>query len=373
MTTVDVAVVGGGVMGTAAAWFLAEAGSAVMLLERDELAAGASGRNSGSIQRPFDAVMAGLHRETLAIYRRLSDATRSGPTEDSFRLPDEPAGLLLLGPDAETIEGLVSAVSRDHAELEPSFIGPDELARAEPALARGLAACRLETGYPVRPSSATHAFARAAEAAGATIRLGSEVRLERDGAAQRVRTPSGEAVEAGRIVVAAGPWTPQLVDPGGSWRPIRRTWGVTVAIELQERPRAVLEEVGTETLGADEIPTLFSLVTAEGTSVVGSTFLDQEPDAAGLAPQLLERAAAFVPGVARATVNDIRRCARPQSLDGRPLVGRVPGREGVFVAAGHGPWGISTGPATARMVADLVLGREAGVPSELDPARFGSP
>jgi glycine/D-amino acid oxidase-like deaminating enzyme len=373
MTTVDVAVVGGGVMGTAAAWFLAEAGSSVLLLERDELAAGASGRNSGSIQRPFDAVLAGLHRETLTIYRRLSEASRSGPTEDGFLLPDDPAGLLLLGPDAEAIEGLVAVVSRDHTELEPTFFGPDDLARAEPALARGLAACRLETGYPVRPWSATRAFGRAAEAAGASIRLGSEVRLERAGRALRIRTSSGQDVAAGSIVVAAGPWTPQLIDPGGSWSPIRRTWGVTVAIELEERPRAVLEEVGTETLGADEVPTLFSLVTADGASVVGSTFLDREPDAAGLAPQLLERATVFVPGIAGAAVTEIRRCARPQSIDGRPLVGGVPGLENVFVAAGHGPWGISTGPATARMVADLVLGRDAGVPAELDPARFGSP
>jgi D-amino-acid dehydrogenase len=337
------------------------------------MTASSSGRNSGSIQRPFDAVLAALHEETLAIYRRLSEATPSGPTDDGFRLPDKPAGLLLLGPDVEAIEGLVTAISRDHAELRPSLLGPDDLARAEPALAPGLAACRLETGYPVRPWSATRAFARAAEAAGATISLGTEVLLERDGAAMRVRTSSGEVVEAEAIVLAAGPWTPQLIDPAGSWRPIRPTWGVTVAIELEKRPRAVLEEVGTETLGADEVPTLFSLVTAEGASVVGSTFLDQEPDAAGLAPQLLERAAVFVPGVAAATVSEIRRCARPQSLDGRPLVGRVPGLEGVFIAAGHGPWGISTGPATARMVADLVLGRDAGVPAELDPARFGSP
>jgi len=372
MTTIDVAVVGGGVMGTAAAWFLAEAGSSVLLLEREELAAGASGRNSGSIQRPVDAVLADLHRETLAIYRRLADATRAGPTEDGFRLPDDPAGLLLLGPDAEAIAGLVAAVSRDHAELQPSFLGPEDLARAEPALAQGLAACRLETGYPVRPWSATRAFARAAEAAGAMIRLGSDVRLEREGEALRVRA-GGESIEAGAIVLAAGPWTPELLDPGGSWRPIRRTWGVTVAIQLEERPRAVLEEVGTETLGADEVPTLFSLVTADGASVVGSTFLDREPDAGGLAPQLLERAAVFVPGVARGTVSEIRRCARPQSIDGRPLVGRVPGLARVFIAAGHGPWGISTGPATARMVADLVLGRDAGMPAQLDPARFGSP
>jgi D-hydroxyproline dehydrogenase subunit beta len=68
-----------------------------------------------------------------------------------------------------------------------------------------------------------------------------------------------------------------------------------------------------------------------------------------------------------------RRCARPQSADGRPLVGRVPWLDGLYVVAGHGPWGISTAPGTAKMLADLMMGRRTGVPPALDPARFGGP
>ena len=67
----------------------------------------------------------------------------------------------------------------------------------------------------------------------------------------------------------------------------------------------------------------------------------------------------------------LRACARPVALDGRPLVGAVPGIDRAFVAAGNGPWGISTGPATARLIADLVLGRDVPMPGALDPARFG--
>jgi glycine/D-amino acid oxidase-like deaminating enzyme len=45
------------------------------------------------------------------------------------------------------------------------------------------------------------------------------------------------------------------------------------------------------------------------------------------------------------------------------------GTDGLWVAAGHGPWGISTGPATGRLAADALLGR-ASVPPELSAARF---
>jgi len=49
----------------------------------------------------------------------------------------------------------------------------------------------------------------------------------------------------------------------------------------------------------------------------------------------------------------------------------VPGIRGAFVAAGNGAWGISTGPGTARLIADLVLERNPTIPPELDAARFG--
>jgi len=78
----------------------------------------------------------------------------------------------------------------------------------------------------------------------------------------------------------------------------------------------------------------------------------------------------FVPALERAKVERARACARPVSLDGRPLIGQVTGVDGLWVAAGHGPWGISTGPATGRLTADALLGR-AEVPPELAASRVG--
>jgi glycine/D-amino acid oxidase-like deaminating enzyme len=65
----------------------------------------------------------------------------------------------------------------------------------------------------------------------------------------------------------------------------------------------------------------------------------------------------------------VRACARPQSFDGRPLLGPVPGIERLYVAAGHGPWGISTAPASARLVADAMLHPGTAIPEALDVAR----
>ena len=88
---------------------------------------------------------------------------------------------------------------------------------------------------------------------------------------------------------------------------------------------------------------------------------------------MLTRGIGYVPGIASGRVGAHRVCARPLSADGRPLVGRVPGIEGLWVAAGHGPWGISTGPASGRLVAELVTDRSSAPPAALDPARFAPP
>jgi len=374
----DVAIVGGGIVGTATAAFLAAAGARVTLYERTEIAAGASGRNSGVIQQPHDPVLAALYRESLAAYRAL-DVTSGG----ALALDAEPVGLLQVGHDLAVAEAIAAAWRETDPTTQPEVLDGEELRRLEPALAADLVACRLRIGYPVAPSAATLAFAAEAERSGATVVIGQEARpVVEDGVAVGVEV-GGSLRPAGAIVIAAGPWTPSLLDPSATWQPIRPIWGVVAQVELADAPRHVLEgaeidiEPGDDP-GADD-PTGsdagdvidFSLVTAGGASSLGSTFLAREPRAAELVDLLRTRGARFVPALASAPVVGVRSCARPVSLDERPLVGAVPWLDRAFVAAGHGPWGISTGPATARMIADLVLGNEAGIPAALAAGRFG--
>ena len=196
----------------------------------------------------------------------------------------------------------------------------------------------------------------------------------------------GRTIPADAVLVAAGPWSPAVIDPSGLWRPIRERWGVVVETDLPTGPTHVLEEaeigaaIGTRTeLPPDGEADLvdFSLVPLDGVAAVGSTFLAREPDPAAWVERILSRASAFVPAVADAPIRGTRACARPQSLDGRPLIGRVPDTPGLFICAGHGAWGISTGPASARLVADEMLGRRADPsrPSSIPPGsgRSGRP
>jgi glycine/D-amino acid oxidase-like deaminating enzyme len=368
----DVAVVGGGIVGCAVAAFFAEAGVSVLLIERDEIGAAASGRNSGLLQHPMESALVPLFDESLEHYRAL----------EGFDLPDEPAGVLVLGDDEAGL-GVELAALREFPELRAEALAPGEPAALEPSLAARLAGVRLQTGYPVGPATATQAFAARARAAGARVEVGAEAVLTADeltelgtGASGAHATPrltvGGVSRPAGVVVIAAGPWTPAVIDPWGAWRPISPLWGVVAEVRLEVPPRHAVEEAGIDQLVArgGDPPPLFSLVTARGVSALGSTFLPERPDADALVPSLRERGARFVPALAETPASAVRACARPLSADGLPLLGRAPGRDDVFVAAGHGPWGVSLGPASARMVADFVLGRVPEPPSAFDPGRF---
>jgi len=317
----DFAVVGGGIVGCALAAFLAEGGARVVVHEREAIAAGASGRNSGVVQDPLDPALSGLYEESLAHYRAL----------EGFDFPAEPVGLQHVGeqpfehPGAELVE-------------DPH--------RLEPALAPGLFARRIDTGRPVPPAAAAHAWAHRAKRAGAVFRIGAPGPTE------------------GPRVIAAGPWTGELLA-----LPIAPIWGVVVEFELPGAPTHVLEEAGIDALSSDDVPeTLFSAVTARGISAIGSTFEPDKPDPAAKAPSIIAHATRFLPGLDRYPMRGLRACARPGSADGRPLLGRID--EAVYVASGHGAWGITLGPASARLVADLMLGRPAEIPPALDVGRF---
>src|SRR3954471_23311355 len=188
----DFAVIGGGIVGCSLAAFLAEAGASVVLYEREAIAAGASGRNSGVVQHPLDTELAQLYEESLGHYRERGRG---------FALPEDHVGLLLVSEEP-------SPEPREFPELRPAFLEGAELRAVEPALADGLYAWRLETGRPVPPAAAANAFALRAHEAGASLQIGQEALARVEAGRATGVTIDGVHHPAGAVVYAAGPWTP---------------------------------------------------------------------------------------------------------------------------------------------------------------------
>ena len=142
----DVAIIGGGIIGAATAAFLARDGATVTLYERSEIAAAASGRNSGVVQHPFDPLLVRLYRESLSLYRELAaEPSIAG----RFRIGAEPSGLMLLGAGkdgAREAAEIAAAWSAAYPETRPEVVSGPALRAAEPGLGDELSACRLEIG-----------------------------------------------------------------------------------------------------------------------------------------------------------------------------------------------------------------------------------
>jgi glycine/D-amino acid oxidase-like deaminating enzyme len=156
---------------------------------------------------------------------------------------------------------------------------------------------------------------------------------------------------------------------------VKPLWGVIVSVELPERPRhpliegslAVAHGGGEVAVGAP-----FTLLDSPSWLAVGSTMLEgEDPDPGFWAPRLLERGREFVPSIAQAQVKGVMACARPRSFDNRPILGRVPGQDRLWIATGHGGRGMSIGPASGRLMAEtIVSGQDAGIPADLSADRI---
>jgi len=347
----DVAVIGAGIVGCSTAYFLAQQGIAVTVYDHAGIGAGASGRNNGLIEHPYDSATVPMFSETVDLLR---DFLGDG-------MPPTPVGTLLLADDQGSAQELVEHYGT-FPELEPALWDPDATRREEPILADGLWGCLLHTGYSISPADATSAVADRARAAGVEFVLAESIELE------RLRTSGRE------VVVAAGAWSSAVLSALVPQDAVTPLWGVIVLVELPERPRHPIVE-GTLVRGLvsghieNEGP--FTLLDSPSWLAIGSAFLESEPDPSVWTRRLLDQATRFVPSVERARVIDTLVCARPKSFDARPILGRVPGQDRLWIASGHGGRGMSLGAASGRLMAEAIIaGSDAGIAVELSATRL---
>jgi glycine/D-amino acid oxidase-like deaminating enzyme len=382
----DVVIVGGGIIGAASAYELARRGAGVTLIERDELAAGASGRNQGWFVLSSDPALGPMSRASLPMYEDVID-TSPVPV----RFDREPRGHLIL---ASTEAGV--PLARDRAAAwQASGVRADRLDAAamrseEPELAPDLAEVwLLDHGRRIDPGALTVALALAARALGADVRTHLNVRTL-TGDRERVTgvvTDDG-IVSADLVVLAAGPWSAALTRALGFDLPVTGARGWIV--ELSGPPglvrRMIEEEDGT---WGDEHPIPTAGELAEGTPrepgvsallhqspdhaiVCGASHhaaLRGEPEDVDAPSRVVRRAIRVVPALADLPVRGIRWGIRPMTPDVAPIVGRL--CDGLLAATGHGPEGILLGGGTAALVGAIVFGEDPPFDAApFDPFRF---
>lgn len=348
----DVAIIGAGIVGCSTAYFLARAGVRVTVHDPAGVGAGASGRNNGLVEHTYDAASAPLFFESVELLREwLGEA-----------MPATPVGALLLADDESAARELLDHYAQ-FPELGAELLDPPAARGEEPLLAAGLWGCLLHTGYPISPLETTTAVAERARAAGAEFLLGEPVSLD------ALRSSGSE------VVVAAGASSAALLGGLVSRKAVAAQWGVIVLVDLPEQPRhPIIEGTVTRGLTTGRITNVapFTLLPSPSWLAVGSTLLDgPEPRGEDWTARLLDQGAGFVPSIERASVRSTLVCARPKSFDNRPILGRVPGEQRLWLASGHGGRGMSLGAASGRLMAEAIIaGSDSAIPAELSAARL---
>lgn len=364
-----IAVIGGGVIGSAIAWRLADAGASVTLLERGRPGTADSGEASPAAagmlaplkeaEEPGPFLELGLR--SMERYPAFVEAVESASGVDvAFRrdgrldvaLDDEAADELRRHRDLQADAGYESRLLEPAEvwELEPA-IGPD--------VVLGLA---TEYDHQLDAARLTRALWLAAETAGVDARPGTAVAgVVVDGATTAgVRLESGDTVTADVVVVAAGAWSGRLELPRPL--PVRPVRGQIVVL------RSVPPVLGRTTWG----PHLYLVPRHDGRLLVGSTMEDvgfAPRVTAGAVARLLGVAARVAPDLAGAEVEGFQVGLRPAAEDGLPVIGPDPDIEGLFYATGHFRNGILLAPETAERITAMVLEGMQAEPA-FDPARF---
>ncbi len=375
MSAPDVLVVGGGAVGCAVAYVLAQEGLGVRLLESERCAAGASGAAAGMLAPVGElghgaadpragAALFEWGRRSLDLYPELCERLTAASGID----PEyEPSGLLRLTRSAADAERARALAAR-HADLGLEWLDARALGVSEPAVADDLAGALWSPREAhVRSALLTAAYAGAARRHGAEIEEGVRVdglALEGD-RATGVRV-AGEVRSADHVVICTGASVASLGEwlGGGFTPPVEPVRGQIAAVEAPETPfRSILWEGST-----------YLVPKRDGSVVIGATEervgFDRRVTVDGVGG-LLETAPSLVPGLANSTFLGGWAGLRPGSPDGLPAIGAVPGHRSLWIAAGHHRNGVLLSAVTGRMIGDAILGKRPDpAASAFDPARW---
>jgi D-amino-acid dehydrogenase len=406
---VHVVIVGGGVIGTAAALDLSRRGVGVTILDRGPLGGGCSRENAGWLtpcfatplpapgvltaglrwlldpESPFyikpsldpqwvrwmvrfmlstrrapfergtDALLA-LSRFSLAAYAAL-DRERPGAFGFSQK------GLLAIAQSRETLDAFAhEARGMERRGVTLRVLEPEQVAELEPAV-RGPVAGGIH--YPdaahCEPHAVVEAMANAARTLGAVVETGTElidVRT-RGTTIQALRTTRGW-IDVDRVVLATGSWTKRLARKLGLRVPVLGGKGYAVIVKsVLPPPRLPIKVIDRRiaiTPRADGVRLAGTLELVDGDETISTRRVDAIVAGAKTVLNIPEP-----PDIA-----EVWRGLRPCTPDGLPVIGFAPGYDNLMLATGHQMCGLHTAPGTARLVAELIAGETPFV----DPAPF---
>ncbi len=369
-TQTDIAIIGGGVIGSSIAYHLARQGQRVLVIERAAIASepAASWASAGGVRRqgrhPAEAQLA-------------SEAIQRWPTlseELEADLHYRQGGQLLLAESDSEAQQIAAYVQQQH---EMGFTDVQSVNRAEALqLVPGLNAQVVAGSYSpadgqASPPHTTRAFAGAAQRHGALYWTNTPALslITHASRVTGVRTPQGD-IEAQHIVLSAGAWSDELALTAGLRLPIR-TAALQMLLSTSTQPGILRPVIGA-------LNRHLSLKQLDnGSFFIGGGWPgDVSPDRRSytMRPDSITgnwlTACELLPAVAQQRVGRSWCGLEAQSIDDIPFIGFAPGLDGLTLALGFSGHGFALSPAVGRAVTNLINGQPTIELDGLNPARI---
>jgi sarcosine oxidase subunit beta len=358
--TAEVVIVGGGCMGASVAYHLARLGvTDVVLLEREQmLGTGSTGRNAGGVRHQFsNEANIRLSIESIALLERFADEV--GQPIDFHQ-----DGYLFLLADSSVETFRRNVALQRSLGVDVQWLDGIEAERLAPGLAAdGIAGATFcQRDGIADPNGVTMGFARAAQAAGVEVARDTEVtgiRMERSQIAG-VETTRG-AIDTKIVVNAAGPHA----------RSIGQMAGVDVPVEPYRRHIFIAAAPAGD--AAWRVPPSRIMVIDFETTFyfhregAGLLFGMGDPDETptfdttvqwDFLPQVIDVAVQRLPALADAAISHAWAGLYEVTPDANPIIGPVPGVDGLFLINGFSGHGFQHSPAAGRILADVIAGRD---------------
>ena len=358
--TARVLVAGAGIVGRSVAYYLARAGVSVVVADRDPRPSAATRASLGVLTRPTGGQdpLSSFYRDSHTLHQRLSEQLRE---EAGLDAGWRPLGGLDLAFDDVEAEGLRSLLEENRARgVRAEWLDGRQLREAEPALSEAAAGGAYYPGdQRVDPPTLASVLQEAAEGRGARFAFGVAVGGLRQGPGG-VECDLHDANGSRRTtfdaaVIAAGSWSADLAASAAGKlrvRPVRGQSGLFAGDPVHHVVRCS---------GGHVLP-------APGGLLVGGTLEETGFDASTTPAAGRQLSALCGRVLARPPVLRRQHAGlRPKARQGRPLIGPVPGAEGLWAATGHYRTGVLMGPLTGRVLARWITTGDPG--REMSPFR----
>jgi sarcosine oxidase subunit beta len=368
----DAVIIGGGVNGASTAFQLAKrAGRRVVLLERRQLGAGATGKSGALVRTHYSNVPeAELTQHSMAIFRHWTNEISSG--DPGFEMN----GFLRVVRPEDEVSLRANAASHQRLGIDSRIVSPTEIHEIEPLMRTDDISCAAfepDSGF-ADPNATLYGFVEAAARAGVEIRVQTTaIEITREGdRVTGVITDRG-TIATDRVLVAAGAWANSLLAPLGvdlGLQPRRIQVAVfrwPAEVDPSRRHRVVIDSTQHSWFRPEGRAGTLIGVESSYETIDPDTYRESVDEA------YIDRAraalAARFPSFATATMRGAWSGVVMQSPDDHPIIDQVPSAPGLFVMTGDSGSSFKTAPATGICLAEWMT---EGAPKLMDLRPFRS-